>query len=88
VHPSEQRLFDALGELSQKLGDGERRRDYPSALGAIAGFAPVLGKFFDDVFVMVEDAELRNNRLRLMRQISETCSRLAAFNLLARRPDS
>jgi glycyl-tRNA synthetase beta subunit len=40
------------------------------------------------VFVMVEDASVRDNRLRLMQAIHATCSKLANFNLLAKRGDA
>ena len=85
VHPSEQVVFDQLTALRTSLAELENRSDYPSALRAISGFAPTLGQFFEDVFVMVEDPDLRNNRLRLMREIHETCSSLANFNQLAGR---
>lgn len=81
VHPSERALFDAFAALKQKL-DG--RSDPKSALSAIAAFAPVLAKFFEDVFVMVDDVRLKENRLRLMRDIHRTCSTLANFNLLTK----
>jgi glycyl-tRNA synthetase beta chain len=85
VHASEQKLFDNFAELERALDEAEKRRDYASALEKIAEFAPALGRFFDDVFVMVDDAELRANRLRLMRDIHRRCSTLADFNLLAKR---
>jgi glycyl-tRNA synthetase beta chain len=40
-------------------------------------------KFFEEVFVMVDDEKVRGNRLRLMRAISERCSSVAHFQLLA-----
>ena len=46
----------------------------------------MLGRYFDDVLVMAEDAKLRENRLRAMRQIHRTCSTIAHFNLLAVKP--
>ncbi len=84
VHPSEQRVFDAYQTLKQALGGGTTAADYERALTAIATFAPVLARFFEDVFVMVEDLPLRNNRLRLMRETHVACSRFANFNLLAK----
>jgi glycyl-tRNA synthetase beta chain len=84
VHPSESRLFAAFGELRQRVNQTSEAGDYRAALDAVAEFAPVLGKYFDDVMVMVDDAPLRENRLRLMRQIQRTCSALASFNLLAK----
>lgn len=88
VHPSEQALFAAMEALDKELAASEEQQDYAVALGHIAGFAPVLGRFFDDVFVMVEDARLRENRLRLMRRIHHRCSSLADFNLLAKKNDA
>ncbi len=84
VHPSETALFSAFADLRTRVAAGETSADYGSALEAIAGFAPVLGTYFDDVLVMAEEPKVRENRLRLMRQIHRTCSGIASFNLLAR----
>lgn len=84
VHPTEQRVFDAYQTLKQALGGGTTAADYQRALTAIATFAPVLAEFFEDIFVMVEDLPLRNNRLRLMREVHVACSRFANFNLLVK----
>jgi len=84
VHPSEQRVFDAYHTLKQALGGGTSAADYERALTAIATFAPILAQFFEDIFVMVEDLPLRNNRLRLMRETHTACSRFANFNLLVK----
>jgi glycyl-tRNA synthetase beta chain len=83
VHPSETQLFSVLHTLLSEVESAQQSRNYTSALAAIAGFAPTLGKYFDDVLVMAEEPALRENRLRLMRQIHKTCSQIAAFNLLA-----
>ncbi len=87
VHPSEQALYLAFLELSRKLG-GDGRADHSQNLAAIAEFAPVLAKFFEDVFVMTDDERVRSNRLRLMREIQRTCSSIANFNLLAKAPSA
>ena len=84
VHPTEQRVFAAFQTLQQALGGGTSAADYERALTAIAEFAPALAQFFEDIFVMVEDLPLRNNRLRLMRDVHNACSRFANFNLLVR----
>jgi glycyl-tRNA synthetase beta chain len=85
VHPSEQRLFGAIATLKQKLQAARATGAYPAALGAIAEFAPVLAQYFVDVYVMAEDLAIRDNRLKLMRDIHRTCSTLANFDLLANR---
>ncbi len=83
VHPSEIGLYADWQSLQQALSLAQSRRDYPSALKAIAEFAPALARFFSDVFVMVEDLDVRNNRLSLMRDIHRGCSTIANFGLLA-----
>jgi glycyl-tRNA synthetase beta chain len=81
VHPSERALFDAFTKLRTVL---QTAGDPAVSLAAIAAFAPILGKFFTDVFVMVDDVKVRDNRLRLMREIQRTCGALASFNMLAK----
>ena len=88
LHPSEKKLFASFAQLRQSLSAANSCGNYEAALGAIAEFAPVLEQFFNDVFVMVEDATIRNNRLRLMHSIHSTCSKLANFNLLAKLGDA
>ncbi|HTA90301.1 MAG TPA: glycine--tRNA ligase subunit beta, partial [Polyangiaceae bacterium] len=84
VHPTEQRVFDAFATLKSALSGGSTAADYERSLSAIATFAPVLAQFFEDVFVMVDDVPLRTNRLQLMRDIHQACSRFANFNLLVK----
>jgi len=84
VHPTEQRVFDAFQTLKGALSGGTTAADYERSLSAIATFAPILAQFFEDIFVMVEELPLRNNRLHLMRDIHQACSRFANFNLLVK----
>lgn len=76
-------LFAAFAELGKELDRALQAKDFATAFGAIAAFAPALHRFFEEVFVMVEDEKVRNNRLRLMRAISERCSGVAHFQMLA-----
>jgi len=82
VAPAEQRLHEAFAALRDRLGELSQRSDYGAAFAALAGFAPVLAQYFEDVFVMADEPKVRDNRLRLMRAISETCSTLASLQLL------
>jgi glycyl-tRNA synthetase beta chain len=82
VHDTEYVVFRSLGELDARLEDAQRTRDFPAAFEAIAAFAPSLRAFFDNVLVITDDQAIRENRLRLMRSISELCSGIAHFNLL------
>jgi glycyl-tRNA synthetase beta chain len=83
AHPSETALFEAFGTLAGELAALGAGRQWADAFGRIAAFAPLMHQYFADVFVMVDDARVRDNRLRLMRSISELCSGLAHFQLLS-----
>ena len=41
-----------------------------------------IDRFFEQVFVMVEDTRVRDNRLRLLSAIARTMTRIAHFHLL------
>ncbi|MBX3269990.1 MAG: glycine--tRNA ligase subunit beta [Sandaracinaceae bacterium] len=58
--------------------------DYRAALSLVAEElrAPI-DRFFEEVFVMVEDAAVRDNRLRLLGAIARSLSAIAHFHLLA-----
>ncbi|MCA9645536.1 MAG: glycine--tRNA ligase subunit beta [Polyangiaceae bacterium] len=83
VQAEELALFDAFGVLGKALD--EAGADYGRGIAAIAAFAPTLAAFFEAVFVMTDDLPLRENRLRLMREIETRCSAIANFNLLAKK---
>jgi glycyl-tRNA synthetase beta chain len=72
VEPAERALFDEITrrrdviERAAASGSG-----YRAAYTEAAGFEPVVAKFFDDVFVMAEDAKVRRARLGLMKQLEQ-----------------
>lgn len=80
---TEMALFEAFAHLGKDLDRALQAKDFAKAFAGIAAFAPALHQFFGEVFVMVDDEKLRNNRLRLMRAISERCSNVAHFQLLS-----
>lgn len=82
IHASETALFEGYVALCDRLADLTKAGDYAGAFGAIAGFAPLLSRYFLDVFVMTEELAVRAERLRLMRAISGTCGALARLELL------
>ncbi len=83
AEPSEKELFDKFFEQKDSIERAGSAGDYGAAFRRIADLAPVLAGYFQNVLVMAEDQELRTNRLRLMRAISETCSSLARLEVLA-----
>ncbi len=61
-------------ELSRKAGD------YRSALSHVAVLRPALSKFFDEVMVMVEDPQLRANRLGILNMLFSNFSSISDFS--------
>ncbi len=75
-------LYDAFFAMRGELGELTHRGEYERAFDRLGSLAPTLSTYFSDVLVMAEDPVVRDNRLRLMRVISETCSGLARLELL------
>lgn len=75
--PVEWALHNALIGLPDDGGDVARM------LEALAGLRPQVDQFFDGVLVMCEDLALRNNRLGLLKAVTERFSRLADFSRLS-----
>jgi len=57
-----------------------KNRDYTRALAEIAGIRPAVDTFFDKVMVMVEDENLRANRLALLNFLLDEFSTIADFS--------
>jgi glycyl-tRNA synthetase beta chain len=62
--------------FNAQAGKGE----YRDALSELAKLRPSLDKFFDQVMVMVEDSELRGNRLALLSLFGKEFTRIADFS--------
>jgi glycyl-tRNA synthetase beta chain len=73
---AERELARALESARPALLDS----DLPAALDAAAGLAPVVERFFDEVLVMTEDREVRENRLRLLLDLRDTVGALGDFS--------
>ncbi|WP_206861848.1 glycine--tRNA ligase subunit beta [Lysobacter changpingensis] len=58
-------------------------RDYVTALGRLARLRPQVDAFFDGVMVNVDDAAVRNNRLALLKRLSDRLGSVAAIEHLS-----
>ncbi|MFB3854512.1 MAG: glycine--tRNA ligase subunit beta [Vicinamibacterales bacterium] len=71
----------ALVEEYEKRGAEVRRaiasRDYQAAFRLASGFRPAIDRFFSEIFVMVDDPDLRAARLSLVRRLHELLLGLA-----------
>ena len=66
---AEVRLGDALRSVEQEVARLSAAGDYDAAFRRIAGLAPRVDAFFDDVLVMAEDPAVRANRLALLARL-------------------
>jgi glycyl-tRNA synthetase beta chain len=69
--------------IPQTVATVEKRRaarDYEGALLEIAKLRPAIDKFFDKVMVMVDDDNLRANRLALLQTLVKEFSTIADFS--------
>jgi glycyl-tRNA synthetase beta chain len=83
AHPSEVALFAAYEKFAKRSEELTKAGDWVGLLKEVATLAPIMHQYFVDVLVMDPDPAIRDTRLRLMRSISERCSRVAKLELLA-----
>jgi glycyl-tRNA synthetase beta chain len=81
--PAERSLFEALRAAAGTAGTAFERGDYTGYLKTFAVLKEPVDRFFDSVMVMVDDAQLRHNRLALLRDLREAMNRVADISRLA-----
>jgi len=67
-------------KTAPQVAELRKKKDYSAALAEIARIRPSLDAFFDKVMVMVDDAELRANRLALLASLMRDFSTIADFS--------
>ena len=76
-----------LQMVAQKIGEEAAQKKkagkYREALEKISGLRPAVDHFFDKVLVMVEDEEVRRNRIALLGNLLKEFSTIADFSELA-----
>jgi glycyl-tRNA synthetase beta chain len=81
--PAERELFDALGQASRKATPLFQAGDYTGYLKEFAVLKSPIDAFFDSVMVMVDDKEVRSNRLALLQDLRDEMNRVADISKLA-----
>lgn len=76
-------LADALSAAEHAAEESYTVRDYPAVLGVLAQLRGPIDAFFDNVLVMAEEPELRDNRLKLLNRFVALFSRYADFSRLS-----
>jgi glycyl-tRNA synthetase beta chain len=81
--PAERALFDALKTASRQATPLFERGDYTGYLKTFAILKSPVDAFFESVMVMVDDTELRTNRLALLTDLRLAMNRVADISKLA-----
>ncbi|MBI3298504.1 MAG: glycine--tRNA ligase subunit beta [Elusimicrobia bacterium] len=68
--PAERGLYAALTRLEGDLREKAAQGDFETALRALVGLKPDVDLFFEKVMVMVEDADVKKNRLALLARLT------------------
>jgi glycyl-tRNA synthetase beta chain len=82
TEPEERALAAALGFHGDIAEQALAKRDYVGALKALAQVRGPVDAFFDKVMVMVEDADIRHNRLAVLHDLQRRFLAIADIALL------
>ena len=76
----EKALAKAIDQANAEASDAVAREDFAGAMGAMAKLRPAVDAFFDKVKVNDDDAEVRENRLKLLNEIRAATRAVADFS--------
>ena len=79
----EKALYDTVTALVPTIADAMRAEAYTDALMALAQVRASVDAFFEDVMVMADDAKIRQNRLALLKTLSDQMNAVADIARLA-----
>jgi len=80
--PAERELHAAAQRIGEEATRKKKARKYREALEVISELRPAVDMFFDKVLVMVEDQNVRRNRLALLGSLLKEFSTIADFSEL------
>jgi len=83
AEPAERELAEAVDGAVADTDPLLAQRDYVAVLGRLARLRPQVDAFFDKVMVNVDDAAVRNNRLALLKRLSDRLGSVAAIEHLS-----
>jgi glycyl-tRNA synthetase beta chain len=77
---AEKELARTIEQTAKSVEKHRAAKNYDEALREIAELRPLIDKFFDDVMVMVDDDNLRANRLALLQTVVKEFTTIADFS--------
>ena len=78
-------LLCACEEGEEKVSSALAHKDFDAACGALAALKEPIDRFFDDVLVMDEHDDVRENRLRLLNRFASVFAGVADVSALSRK---
>lgn len=82
---AERDLFHAFAGINSEYDENNESREYDKALKLLITLKKPIDDFFDSIMVMVEDEDIRNNRLGLLRKIADMMNKLADLGAIVTR---
>ena len=79
---AEQELVKQLNAMAGKVAPKFDQREYSDALTDLAALRPTIDKYFEDVMVMDDNEDIRNNRIATLAQVNKLFSTVADISLL------
>ena len=81
--PAEKALADAVENLTETVAPLLEQRDYNTVLQKLAHLREPVDTFFDQVMVMADDPDIKNNRLALLFSLRQLFINVADISQLA-----
>ncbi|MFP3017803.1 MAG: glycine--tRNA ligase subunit beta [Candidatus Tisiphia sp.] len=78
----EQELFLSLGVISKQIDSYIVEKDFTKTLSLLLEILTPVNEFFDNVMVKDQDHNIANNRLLLLRMVTQLFDKLAKFSFL------
>jgi glycyl-tRNA synthetase beta chain len=85
IQDEEKELFEKYLEVKPVVLDYIKHLNYKDALRKITELRPFIDKYFDKVFVMVEEEDIRLNRLGFLKTIDELFSEFGDLTLIEKK---
>jgi glycyl-tRNA synthetase beta chain len=80
TEPEEKALAKAIGDVTKQARKALDKEDFEGAMAAMAKLRAPVDAFFDKVTVNADDADIRENRLKLLSQIRAATQEVADFS--------
>jgi glycyl-tRNA synthetase beta chain len=82
IEDGETRLHRAFSDLEFRVQQFIQEKEFLEALEIMVTLGPEIDNFFDEVLVMTDDPNLRQNRIALLQRISKLYRQIADFSAL------